>query len=65
MRLWTPQLYAMVANFELIDSIVDFPYDRNLCGVIAYSVNQSATNLQSIASGGDCEHVVTLFVIYG
>lgn len=58
MRLWLPQLYSMVSNFELIDGTVDFPFERNLCGMIAYSVNQSVSNMQSIESDGSCEDVV-------
>lgn len=58
MRLWLPQLYSMVSNFELIDEMVDFPYERSLCGMIAFSVNQSDSNMQSIKSDGTCEHVV-------
>lgn len=58
MRLWLPQLYSMVSNFELVDGMVDFPYERNLCGMIAYSVNQSVSNMQSIELDGTCEKVV-------
>lgn len=63
MRLWLPQLYTMVSNFELTESIVDFPYERNLCGMIAYSVNQSASNMQSIETDGTCEPAVSTLKI--
>lgn len=55
MRLWMPQLYAMISNFEVVDSIVDFPYEKNLCGMIAFAVNQTNSNMQSIATDGTCE----------
>lgn len=60
MRLWLPQLFTMVSNFEVTKSIVDFPYERNLCGMIAYSVNQSSMNMDSIAANGTCEQMVVV-----
>lgn len=50
MRLWLPQLYTIVTDYDTWDSdtFADSDYNADLCGMIAYSVNQSVTHLQSL-----------------
>ncbi|KAJ6639914.1 Synaptic vesicle glycoprotein 2A, partial [Pseudolycoriella hygida] len=45
-RLWLPQLFAMVSDFENMQTVGDS--DSDLCSMLSYSVNKSIANIQSI-----------------
>lgn len=65
MRLWLPQLYTIVTDYATWDSVsfADSDYDADLCGMIAYSVNESVTNLESLDWINNCSAAVSLEMI--
>lgn len=62
MRLWLPQLFTMVSDFEVVKlSGLNDGLDTNLCSMIASSVNQSIANTESIHYTGECTQVVSAY----
>lgn len=62
MRLWLPQLFSMIADFDnsnIIDSI-NYTGDNSLCTMIEFSVNKSIHNLESVETNGTCTIVVSV-----
>ncbi|XP_037029687.1 synaptic vesicle glycoprotein 2C [Bradysia coprophila] len=51
-RLWLPQLFSMVSDFESMPPLDDI--DSDLCSMLSYSVNKSITNVQSIGTNNTC-----------
>lgn len=59
-RLWLPQLFSMVSDFENMETFDDT--DSDLCSMLSYSVNKSIANIQSIDTNNTCV-VVSIFPI--
>lgn len=58
-RLWLPQLFAMVSDYENMETFGDSESD--LCSMLSYSVNKSIANIQSINTNNTCVVVSILF----